>query len=102
MDRLSEADLHAIETELGRRIVAEYGLELSGLVLDMMNFATYIDSGNDKAPIARGRHLRARPAVAILAQRVRRAQRRSRVMAGCALKSLRSSPSAYAGRSPRS
>ena len=74
MDRLSEADLHAIETELGRRIVAEYGLELSGLVLDMMNFATYIDSGNNKAPIARGRHLRARPAVAILAQRVRRAQ----------------------------
>jgi transposase len=52
MDRLSEADLHTIETELGRRIVAAYGLDLSGLVLDMTNFATYIDSGNDKAPIA--------------------------------------------------
>jgi hypothetical protein len=52
MDRLSEADLRAIETELGRRIAAEHGLDLSGLVLDMTNFATYIDSGNDKAPIA--------------------------------------------------
>ena len=52
MDRLSEADLRTIETELGRRIVAEYGLDLSGLVLDMTNFATYIDSGNDRAPIA--------------------------------------------------
>ena len=52
MDRLSEADLATIETEVGARIVAEYGLDLSGLVLDMTNFATYIDSGNDKAPIA--------------------------------------------------
>jgi transposase len=52
MDRLDEADLRAIETELGRRMVAEFGLDLSGLVLDMTNFATYIDSGNDRAPIA--------------------------------------------------
>ena len=52
MDRLSEADLRTIESELGRRIVTEYGLDLSGLILDMTNFATYIDSGNDKAPIA--------------------------------------------------
>jgi transposase len=52
MDRLTEADLATIETQLSARIVAEYGLDLSGLVLDMTNFATYIDSGNDKAPIA--------------------------------------------------
>src|SRR5439155_1346009 len=52
MDRLGEADLRTIETELSTRIVAAYGLDLSGLVLDMTNFATYIDSGNDKAPIA--------------------------------------------------
>jgi transposase len=52
MDRLSETDLSTIETELSARIVDEYGLDLSGLVLDMTNFATYIDSGNDKAPIA--------------------------------------------------
>lgn len=52
MDRLSEADLRTVETELGRRIVTEFGLDLSGLVLDMTNFATFIDSGNGKAPIA--------------------------------------------------
>jgi len=52
MDRLDESDLRAIETELGRRVVSEFGLDLSGLVLDMTNFATYIDSTNDRAPIA--------------------------------------------------
>ena len=52
MDVLSQADLAAIETELGRRMVAEFGLDLSGLVLDMTNFATFIDSANDRAPIA--------------------------------------------------
>jgi transposase len=52
MDRLGEADLKAIETEIGRRIVTEFGLDLSGLVLDMTNFATFIDSANTKAPIA--------------------------------------------------
>jgi transposase len=52
MDRLGEADLKAIETEIGRRVVTEYELDLSGLVLDMTNFATFIDSGNERAPIA--------------------------------------------------
>jgi len=52
MDRLDESDLALIETELGRRVVREFGLDLSGLVLDMTNFATYIDSTNDRAPIA--------------------------------------------------
>jgi transposase len=52
MDRLTAIDLATIETQLSARIVAEYGLDLSGLVLDMTNFATYIDSGNDKAPLA--------------------------------------------------
>jgi transposase len=52
MGRLSEAGLRTIETELGRRIVAEHGLDPSGLVLDMTNFAIYIDSGDGKAPIA--------------------------------------------------
>jgi hypothetical protein len=33
-------------------MVSEFGLDLSGLVLDMTNFATYIDSTNDRAPIA--------------------------------------------------
>lgn len=52
MDALSPADLRAIETALGRRMVTEFGLDLSGLVLDMTNFATFIDSANERAPIA--------------------------------------------------
>jgi transposase len=52
MDRLDETSLRSIESELGRRIVAEFDLDLSGLVLDMTNFATFIDSTNPKAPIA--------------------------------------------------
>ena len=52
MDRVSQADLKAIETEIGQRVVNEFGLDLSGLVLDMTNFATFIDSGNERAPIA--------------------------------------------------
>jgi transposase len=52
MDRLDEPALRAIESELGRRMVTEFDLDLSGLVLDMTNFATFIDSTNTKAPIA--------------------------------------------------
>jgi transposase len=52
MDHLDTEALRRIETELGRRMVTEFGLDLSGLVLDMTNFATYIDSTNDRAPIA--------------------------------------------------
>ncbi len=52
MDHLDTEALRRIETELGRRMVTEFGLDLCGLVLDMTNFATYIDSANDRAPIA--------------------------------------------------
>ena len=37
-------------------MIGEFGLDLSGLVLDMTNFATYIDSANDKADIAQRGH----------------------------------------------
>jgi transposase len=33
-------------------MVERFGLDLSALVLDMTNFATFIDTGNQKAPIA--------------------------------------------------
>ena len=52
MDRLDASSLTAIEAELGRAIVTEFDLDLSGLVLDMTNFATYIDTTNARAPIA--------------------------------------------------
>jgi transposase len=37
-------------------MVETFALDLSGLVLDMTNFATWIDSGNEKAPIAQRGH----------------------------------------------
>jgi transposase len=52
MDRLGEVQLREIETRLGRAMVTEFGLDLSGLALDMTNFATFIDTGNARAPIA--------------------------------------------------
>lgn len=52
MDRLDEDSLRVIESAVGRRMVAAFDLDLSGLVLDMTNFATFIDSANDRAPIA--------------------------------------------------
>ena len=52
MDRLGEVQLREIETRLSRRMVTEFGLDLTGLALDMTNFATFIDTGNAKAPIA--------------------------------------------------
>jgi len=52
MDQLDADALSRVEAELGRRMVSEFELDLSGLVLDMTNFATYIDSTNDRAPIA--------------------------------------------------
>jgi transposase len=52
MDRLGEPELRRIEARIGRALVAEFDLDLSGLALDMTNFATFIDSANERAPIA--------------------------------------------------
>ncbi|MDQ2761477.1 MAG: IS1634 family transposase [Actinomycetota bacterium] len=56
MDTISEAQLQQIERRIVAAMVAEFGLNLSALVLDMTNFATYIDSANDRAPIAQRGH----------------------------------------------
>ena len=56
MDTLSEAQLVEIERRVTARMVEVFDLDVSGLVLDMTNFATYIDSGNDRAPIAQRGH----------------------------------------------
>lgn len=56
MDRLDEHALTAIETQIYGGMIERCGLDLSGLALDMTNFATFIDSTNGRAPIAaRGR-----------------------------------------------
>jgi len=56
MDAIREDDLAEIERRVVARMVDTFALDLSGLVLDMTNFATYIDSGNGRAPIAQRGH----------------------------------------------
>ncbi len=56
MDQISDEHLREIERRITARVVETFGIDLSGLVLDMTNFATYIDSANDRAPIAQRGH----------------------------------------------
>jgi transposase len=56
MDAISPEQLIEIERRVGERMVAAFSLDLSGLVLDMTNFATFIDSTNSRAPIAQRGH----------------------------------------------
>jgi len=56
MDNLDTAKLAAAERAISTAMVTEFGLDLSGLALDMTNFATFIDSANEAAPIARRGH----------------------------------------------
>jgi transposase len=56
MNAISQAQLAEIERRIVARMVEAFDLDLSGLVLDMTNFATYIDTGNDRAPIAQRGH----------------------------------------------
>ena len=52
MHAITLAELAQIEHQLAVAMIETFGLDISSLALDMTNFATYIDSGNDKAPIA--------------------------------------------------
>jgi transposase len=52
MDAVSDADLAQIEARIGAVLVERFDLDLAGLVLDMTNFATFIDTGNERAAIA--------------------------------------------------
>ena len=56
MDHIGEAELTEIERRIMTGMVEAFGIDVSGLVLDMTNFATWIDSGNDRAPIAQRGH----------------------------------------------
>lgn len=56
MDAVSEEQLQEIERRIVVAMVAEFDIDLSGLVIDMTNFATWIDSGNQRAPIAQRGH----------------------------------------------
>ena len=52
MRAVSLADLVEIERRISAAMIERFALDVSALALDMTNFATHIDSGNDKAPIA--------------------------------------------------
>ena len=52
MDVLTDEHLVACERRISQRAIEVFGLDLQGLVLDMTNFATFIDSANTRAPIA--------------------------------------------------
>jgi transposase len=52
MHAITVEQLAQIEQLLALAMIETFGLDISSLALDMTNFATYIDSGNDKAPIA--------------------------------------------------
>ncbi len=56
MDSISAEQLQEIERRIVAHVVAEFGIEMTGLVLDMTNFATHIDTANDRAPIAQRGH----------------------------------------------
>jgi hypothetical protein len=52
MHAVDAAALQDISTRLAKRMIGLYELDMSSVALDMTNFATYIDTRNDKAPIA--------------------------------------------------
>jgi len=52
MRTITLEQLAEVEQQLAVRMIETFELDISALALDMTNFATYIDTGNDKAPIA--------------------------------------------------
>jgi transposase len=56
MDQVTVADLRAIERVVAARMVERFDLDLAGLVLDMTNFATFVDSANARNTIAARGH----------------------------------------------
>ena len=52
MHGVSPEQLARIEHRLALAMIETFELDISALALDMTNFATYIDTTNDKAPIA--------------------------------------------------
>jgi transposase len=52
MHAVSEDQLAEISRRIALRIVEVFGLDCSSVALDMTNFATFIDTGNGRAPVA--------------------------------------------------
>jgi transposase len=56
MDRVSPEAIEAIETDLARRLVGHFGIDLNCLAFDATNFFTFIDTRNTKADLAQRGH----------------------------------------------
>jgi len=56
MDKLSPKMLEEIENAIVRLMIDEYAVTTDGLVLDMTNVTTYVDSANERNTIARRGH----------------------------------------------
>ena len=56
MDRVSLEKIEAIETDLAKRLVEQFGVDLNCLAFDATNFFTFIDTRNEKADLARRGH----------------------------------------------
>jgi transposase len=56
MHAIGPAQLVACERRIAARMVEVFGLDLQGLVLDMTNFATFIDSANARNQLAQRGH----------------------------------------------
>jgi transposase len=56
MDTLGEDELRAAERAIAARMVAEFELDLTALVLDMTNFATFVNSANERNQLAQRGH----------------------------------------------
>jgi transposase len=56
MDAVSVRALRAAERAIAARMVEVFDLDLAGLVLDMTNFATFVDSGNARTQLAQRGH----------------------------------------------
>ena len=56
MDRLSEEEIVAIETDITKSVVEKCDLNLESLLYDATNFFTYIDSRNDRCTLPQRGH----------------------------------------------
>jgi transposase len=56
MDAVSEEAIATAETEIVRRCIDRYGIELRPLIYDTTNFATFIDSANERNTLAQRGH----------------------------------------------
>ena len=56
MNIVSDEAIAAAETEIVKRAIARYGIELRPLIYDTTNFATFIDSANARNTIAQRGH----------------------------------------------